>query len=469
MSKTNSTFFLVLSIYLVLVSVIKSDRMLVYASPSTLKVPDDFLTIQEAINNASPGDIIFVHSGTYQENIIIKKSITLIGEDRENTIINGSGSGSVIIIMASQVTISRFTITNSHAQGFGIYIGYFGNIINDNIIISNNIGIKVEYSSGNQICRNIISSNNIGIQMFSASGNKIYRNTFANNYFGIDIYYNSLDNTIYENTFQQNSYGVRISYNSNNNVFYYNNFIVNTKDVYAEQTTNVWSYDGKGNYWDKYEGDDLNKDGIGDIPHNITYMDKDYYPLMGKLYSFAISFKGEAHYVIVISNSTITNFAFKNFVEIKSTLIIFNASDAGFVRITIPKDLLKKIHMVLVNEKEVNVIFLDEADPENFHLYIELCSDCSVEIVYSEFIDLYDQLLFYYSNLLNKLDDANKSFNIVKAYFDELKEQLNDISSAYQSLKRNFGSLLYIIVVASSIFIVATFYLSKAAHEKSKI
>ncbi len=442
--------------------------MLVYASQSTLRVPDDYPTIQEAINSASHGDTIFVRGGTYQENIIIKKGITLIGEDRENTILNGGGSGNVIVIMASQVTISRFTITNSHMQGFGIYVGYFGNVISDNIIINNNIGIKIEYSSGNHVCRNIISSNNIGMQMFSASGNKIYENTFANNYFGIDIYYNSLDNIIYENAFQQNGYGVRISYNSNNNAFYYNNFIANTKDVYAEQTTNIWSHDSKGNYWDEYEGRDLNKDGIGDVPHNITYMDKDYYPLMGKFYSFAISFSGGTHYVIVISNSTITNFAFKNVVETKSASITFNAS-AGFSRITIPKNLMKKIHNVLVNEKEINITFLDVADPENFYLYIEYYNDCSVKIFYSELIDLHDQLLFDYSNLLNKLDNVNKLFSSLQADFDKLKKQLHDIGSAHQSFKRNFESFLYIVAVASSIFIIATVYLSKKAHEKSKV
>ena len=438
---------LILCIYLASFTTIESDGMPVYASPSILKVPDDYPTIQEAVNRASYGDVIFVRSGTYQENITIKKSITLIGENRENTILDGGGSGSVIIIRASHVTISRLTITNSHVKGCGIYVEYFGNVISDNIIINNNIGIKVEYSSRNQVCKNIISSNKVGMEMFFASGNVICRNTFTSNDIGIEIYYNSLDNIIYENTFQQNGYGVRISYNSNNNAFYYNNFITNTEDVYAVLSTNIWSYDGKGNYWDKYKGKDLDKNGIGDVPHNITSMDKDYYPLMGKFYLFDIYFKGDIHYVSVISNSAITNFAFKKVVETKGTSITFNAS-AGFSRIIIPKNLMKKIHNVLINEEEVNITFLDVADPENFYLYIEHYNDCSVKIVYSELIDIYDQLLF----------DFNK-----------LKEQLYDICSAYQSFKLNFQNFIYIVAVALSIFVIATVYLSKKAHEKLKV
>jgi pectin methylesterase-like acyl-CoA thioesterase len=51
----------------------------------------NYTKIQDAIDNASEGDTIFVHNGIYNENITIIKTINLIGEDKNTTIINGSG------------------------------------------------------------------------------------------------------------------------------------------------------------------------------------------------------------------------------------------------------------------------------------------------------------------------------------------------------------------------------------------
>ena len=57
----------------------------------TVTVPDDYPTIQEAIDNANNGDTVFVKSGIYYEEVEVDKSINLIGEDRNTTIIMGSG------------------------------------------------------------------------------------------------------------------------------------------------------------------------------------------------------------------------------------------------------------------------------------------------------------------------------------------------------------------------------------------
>ena len=75
----------------------------------------NYITIQEAIDNADNGDTVFVYddSSPYYENIAINTSITLIGENKENTIIDGSGEGDVVKINANEVNISGFTIRNS--------------------------------------------------------------------------------------------------------------------------------------------------------------------------------------------------------------------------------------------------------------------------------------------------------------------------------------------------------------------
>jgi len=48
----------------------------------TIIVPDDYPTIQEAINNANDGDTIYVRNETYYENVIVHKAVSLVGEDR---------------------------------------------------------------------------------------------------------------------------------------------------------------------------------------------------------------------------------------------------------------------------------------------------------------------------------------------------------------------------------------------------
>jgi len=91
-------------------------------------VPADFDTIQAAINHASAGEIILVASGTYSENISLKDGVTLLGEDRDTTIIDGgwvysAGCG-------ADTVIDGFTVT----QGVGGPIG--GGMCNESSIVT---------------------------------------------------------------------------------------------------------------------------------------------------------------------------------------------------------------------------------------------------------------------------------------------------------------------------------------------
>ena len=69
--------------------------------------PNNYTTIQEAINDAVDGDTVFVYddSSPYYENIIIDKSISLIGENRNTTVIDGNYIGNVIEIIADKIII----------------------------------------------------------------------------------------------------------------------------------------------------------------------------------------------------------------------------------------------------------------------------------------------------------------------------------------------------------------------------
>jgi nitrous oxidase accessory protein NosD len=89
-----------------------------YTSQSKIiQVKRDFETIQEAINNANAGDTIYVSAGIYYEHIIINKTVSLIGENNNSTIIDGSNDGTIVeIVEADDVSISGFKLQNS---GYG--------------------------------------------------------------------------------------------------------------------------------------------------------------------------------------------------------------------------------------------------------------------------------------------------------------------------------------------------------------
>jgi hypothetical protein len=85
----------------------------------TIAVPSDYPTIQAAINAAIDGDTIAVKAGTYNENIIINKSIKLIGEFPTSIIVDGQGSGNAITVSANNVLIQRIVVKNK--DKYGIY------------------------------------------------------------------------------------------------------------------------------------------------------------------------------------------------------------------------------------------------------------------------------------------------------------------------------------------------------------
>jgi len=109
----------------------------------------NYTSIQDAINDASDGDTVFVYNGTYCENVIVNKSINLIGENKETTIIDGEGVGYYIInISSSNVMISEFTVLNTGGQSqfasavlIGFKIHVINVIITDCIFTNNNRGI----------------------------------------------------------------------------------------------------------------------------------------------------------------------------------------------------------------------------------------------------------------------------------------------------------------------------------------
>jgi hypothetical protein len=309
------------------------------ADPRTIIVPDDYPTISSAIGNATDGDIIFVQKGTYQiptnQTLTIHKSISLIGEDTENTIISLNPGYNVtyilttpffdlanaIIVDANDVKLSGFTISIASPGG---YISVTGDRIE---IIGNNLktggsttGLRVSgshcnitdnisevrfqvHGSFNYVAQNYffgifldgdsntISNNsctyvNLGHYMPCLyniiSGNRVESRTRS--YSGISVE-NSAHNVIYANCISGFSFGVELDMLAENNTFYHNNFADSlTAHISVSEgelfLSNFWDNSEEGNYWDDYNGTDGNRDGIGDTPNVIDANNQDNYPLM---------------------------------------------------------------------------------------------------------------------------------------------------------------------------------------------
>lgn len=107
---------------------------LVKAEPKTIRVPTDYPTIQEAINAANPGNTIYVYNGTYYENVVVNKTVSLVGEDRYNTVIDGNVAGIGVHVITDHVTVQGFGVHNCEV---GIKVESNDNIISSNLVSSN--------------------------------------------------------------------------------------------------------------------------------------------------------------------------------------------------------------------------------------------------------------------------------------------------------------------------------------------
>jgi len=245
---------------------------------ATLLVPSEYSTIQSAIDASSSGDTVLVSAGTYLENINFNgKNIAVIGEDRENTIIDGGQNGSVVTFDSIEGTasaLSNFTITGGNAyDGGGIYCSSSAPTIKDNIITGNvsetyGGGISCNYSSP-IIMNNTITSNSaiygggISFDRYTSSvikGNNINGNS-AEEGGGIGCFTFSsptiTNNTIAGNSASTNGGGIYCYYISSpsvtNTIIWDNtaptdpNISVYFSDPYFNYCDVMGSWEGEGN------------------------------------------------------------------------------------------------------------------------------------------------------------------------------------------------------------------------------
>ncbi len=178
--------------------------------------PGNYSRIQDAINDASENDTVFVcdDSSPYYENVIINESLTLLGENKETTIIDGSKNPEDIIeIDCSYVLIKAFTIRHSSEFTHGISSSWdeTDNIsIINNIIEDNSGAISIRYCQGLHILGNTILRNYRGaIELYATSNAMISQNIISKQYTpdlgtGVSLF-KSNNNTICNNTISGNN------------------------------------------------------------------------------------------------------------------------------------------------------------------------------------------------------------------------------------------------------------------------
>lgn len=207
---------------------------------STIVVPEDYPTIQSAIDVANVGDTILVMPGKYVECLVINKSLRLIGSGSNLTIIENSGEGHTIEIVsiASEVSLRGFTIKGKDGEevkSSGIYVRGHYNDVEDNVITGHFYGIHMYDSSGNVLRNNNMTDNRYNLRVWGLYlSHFLHDIDFCNMVNGKPIYYlinkqnitvpldagyvtlvNSSNIIIKDSNLSNNAFGVLLAYTNN--------------------------------------------------------------------------------------------------------------------------------------------------------------------------------------------------------------------------------------------------------------
>jgi len=225
------------------------------------------------LNNTNYGIFLYIDSNSNKitNNTIINHFYyaIMIYSSNNNDIISNNASGTTIdaIVLYSDSHDNKVEKNNVYENsGRGISLRYrtasnflTNNTIYDNKVHDNKQGILAHNSYNNTIKSNEIFDNDDGIKIEKSNGTIVYDNYVYNNYYGIYLNSESMNNTIYFNILKNNTY-----------------------NGWDDGINNNWDNGSIGNYWDDYTGADLDKDGIGDTPYNVSGSagSKDNYPFI---------------------------------------------------------------------------------------------------------------------------------------------------------------------------------------------
>ncbi|HEX2844989.1 MAG TPA: nitrous oxide reductase family maturation protein NosD [Chitinophagaceae bacterium] len=143
----------------------------------------------------------------------------------------------------------------------------------NNIFRNNGAGVAVMYSKNVRMENNEFDKNAgasaYGILLKDITDSHIERNKFLQNTVAIHMEGSSRIE-IGKNIFKNNGWAVKVQASCDDNTFHHNNFYGNTFDIATNGSRTLNKF--YNNYWDKYDGYDMNKDGMGDVPYHPVSM-----------------------------------------------------------------------------------------------------------------------------------------------------------------------------------------------------
>ncbi len=253
---------------------------------ASIKLIDaSYITLE---NNSITGAYFAIHISNSSYAIVRNNTIT--GSPRSEQL-----TGNAIHLWKSNHAL----IENNHVQGHrdGIYFEFvsFSTIRNNlsekniryglhfmfsndddylnNIFRNNGAGVAVMYSKKVLMRDNHFEQNwgpsSYGILLKDISDSHIEHNSFLRNSIGLHLEGTSRIE-IEKNIFRENGWAIKVQASCEDNNFHHNNFTGNSFDVGTNGSISLNKF--YNNYWDKYEGYDINKDGIGDVPYHPVSM-----------------------------------------------------------------------------------------------------------------------------------------------------------------------------------------------------
>lgn len=168
--------------------------------------------------------------------------------------------------------VTESLITNNYSEGnmrYGLHFMFSHNDeYRNNTFINNGAGVAVMYTKGVKMIGNTFEHNwgssAYGLLLKDIRDSFVTGNIFKKNSVGIFMEGSSRIE-FRENTFSENGYAVRLQASCDDNVFERNNFSANTFDLVTNGTLVLNTINH--NYWDHYEGYDLNHDAVGDVSY----------------------------------------------------------------------------------------------------------------------------------------------------------------------------------------------------------
>lgn len=168
--------------------------------------------------------------------------------------------------------VTNSLITNNYSEGnlrYGLHFMFSNNDeYRNNTFVNNGAGVAVMYTKGVKMINNTFEHNwgssSYGLLLKDIRDSFVIGNVFVKNSVGIFMEGSSRIE-LKQNVFSANGYAVRLQASCDDNVFEQNNFSANTFDMVTNGSLVLNTINH--NYWDRYEGYDLNRDNIGDVPY----------------------------------------------------------------------------------------------------------------------------------------------------------------------------------------------------------